>query len=145
MNDLLLAESQRPPIVITDKDHARLESCLARALDARFSGDVENLEIELGRARIVPEAAIPPNVVTLNTTVIVEDCDTLARRVFTVALPEHADYDDDRISVLAPVGAAVIGLRVDDEIRWPLPNGRVTRLRVVEILYQPEAAKLERR
>lgn len=135
------AEALRPPLTITDRDRALLERCIVRALHARAHAEAEELEAELARAHIVAAAEVPADVVTLNTTLVVEDCESGARRIITVVLPEHAGVERGRVSVLAPIGAAVIGLRLGDEIDWMLPNGRATRVRVAEIILQPEAVR----
>jgi regulator of nucleoside diphosphate kinase len=135
------AESFRPPLTITDRDRALLERCITRALHARAHAEAEELEAELARAHIVDVARVPADVVTLNTTLVVVDADTNTRRIITVVLPEQADVERGRVSVLAPIGAAVIGLRLGDEIDWMLPNGRAARLRVGEIILQPEAVR----
>ncbi len=96
------------------------------------------LDAELRRAQVVDEAAVPPDVVTMNTEVVYED-DTGARRTVRVVYPREADSARGRISVLAPIGSALLGLRVGQSIEWVLPRGR-RRLRVVEIRYQPESS-----
>jgi regulator of nucleoside diphosphate kinase len=95
------------------------------------------LDAELRRAQVVDGAAVPPDVVTMNTEVVYED-DTGARRTVRVVYPREADSARGRVSVLAPIGSALLGLRVGQSIEWLLPKGR-RRVRVVEIRYQPES------
>jgi regulator of nucleoside diphosphate kinase len=97
----------------------------------------EALDAELRRAQVVDGTAVPPDVVTMNTEVVYED-DTGARRTVRVVYPREADSAHGRISVLAPIGSALLGLRVGQSIEWQMPKGR-RRVRVVEIRYQPES------
>jgi regulator of nucleoside diphosphate kinase len=83
---------------------------------------------------------MPADVVTMRARVTVEDTVNGRRRELVLVYPEEADASASKISVLAPVGVAILGLRVGDTVEWPLPNGRTTHLRIVEIPYQPEAA-----
>jgi regulator of nucleoside diphosphate kinase len=98
----------------------------------------EALDAELRRAQVVEWAAVPPDVVTMNTEVVYEDVDTGIRRTVRVVYPRDADSAKGHVSVLAPIGSALLGLRVGQSIEWALPKGR-RRVRVVEIRYQPES------
>lgn len=98
----------------------------------------EALDAELRRADVVDGAHVPPDVVTMNSEVVYED-DTGARRTVRIVYPREADSARGRISVLAPIGSALLGLRVGQSIEWTLPKGR-RRVRVVEIRYQPESS-----
>jgi regulator of nucleoside diphosphate kinase len=75
----------------------------------------------------------------MNSTVRLRDLDSGEVETYTLVYPNEADAEENRISVLAPIGTAIIGYRVGDVIKWPVPGGFV-RLRVEEILYQPERA-----
>jgi len=121
-------------IIVSELDFARLTRLLEQHDPA-----TEALESELERAVIVRPSAVPDNVVTMNSEVEYEDTETGTRRVVRVVYPRDADASRGWISVLAPVGSALLGLRVGQSIRWPLPSGP-RNIRVVEIRYQPEAA-----
>jgi regulator of nucleoside diphosphate kinase len=101
--------------------------------------DVSGLVGELQRAVVVPASEIPPDVITMNSRARLLDLDQLTTLELTVVYPEDADFAEGRISVVAPIGAAMLGYRVGDEIEWVVPSGP-RRLRVEAILYQPEAA-----
>ena len=88
----------------------------------------------------VPSDQIPPHVVTMNSRVRFKDESSGTELTVTLVYPGDADASTGRISILAPVGSALIGLSVGDTIEWQLPNGRTKTLRIVELLYQPEAA-----
>lgn len=124
-----------PSIMITDRDLERLR----RLLDQYDTPLAEALDAELHRAVVVPQRDVPADVVTMNSEVTYEDCATGARRTIRIVFPQDADASAGRISVLAPIAAALLGLRTGQEIEWRVPKG-MTRLRVVEIRYQPEAA-----
>ena len=102
------------------------------------------LEQELSRARWVDAEAIAPDVVTMNSRVVCEDESSGERHELELVYPHEADVDRRRVSVLAPVGAALLGLAVGSSIEWPLPGGRTTRVRVLAVPFQPEAAQRQR-
>lgn len=126
-----------PRIVLSRFDQERLEKLLA-SVGAR--PDLDALRAEIDRAEIVEPEAIPPNRVTMNSRVRFVDEESKKEHEITLVFPGHAKVEENRISVLAPVGSALLGLSVGDTIEWPLPNARSRRLRVVAITYQPEAA-----
>ena len=121
---------EQDSITITDLDLARLGHLK----------DAVELAPELDRADIVPFHAVPPNVVTMNSRVAFEDETTGEFRIVTIVYPHEADPSEGKISVMAPVGSALLGLSVGQSIEWCFPDGRPRTLRVVELLYQPEAA-----
>lgn len=121
-------------IIITNTDLERL----LPVLDHYDTPASESLDTELHRAVIVDQRVVPPDVVTMNSEVEYEDCDTFARRSVRVVYPKDADFERGRVSVLAPIGSALLGLRVHQSIEWTVPGGR-KRIRVVELRYQPEA------
>lgn len=126
---------REPSLIITDKDLA----LLLPVLDQNDTPLSESLEGELRRASIVAHRDVPADVVTMNSEVTYEDVATGARRTIRVVFPRDANASAGRVSVLAPIAAALLGLRVGQEIDWRVPRG-MTRLRVVEVGYQPEAA-----
>jgi regulator of nucleoside diphosphate kinase len=122
-------------IYITETDLDRLEEIIQNQSPAS-----QVLENELANAIVVPSTDIPPDVVTMNSRVVFEDVQSGARNTVTLVYPSRADASDGYISVLAPVGVALLGLRVGQTIDWAMPAGRVRQLRIVEVLYQPEAS-----
>ena len=101
--------------------------------DALRRLDCEKLQAELDRASVVPAAEVPVNVVTLHSQVEYEDETAGDRRVVTVVYPHEADVANGRISVLAPVGAALLGLSTGQTIDWEFPHGVCRRLRVLKV------------
>lgn len=128
-------------IYITDKDMARLEELLEIAGEyaARDNKHLEELSRELLKAEVVESAEIPANVVTMNSQVLLLDVDTNESKTYRLVFPRDADLEQNRISILAPIGTAMIGCRVGNVIRWNAPAGE-RRLKIARILYQPEAA-----
>ncbi|OJH36757.1 nucleoside diphosphate kinase regulator [Cystobacter ferrugineus] len=129
-----------PTVRVTVEDMQRLRAVVDRHLDGTLAAAAEQLDGELERAVVEPQDQIPPDVVTMRSRILFEDVETGRRREATLVYPEEANIEQSKISVLAPVGLAVLGLRANDIIEWPLPNARRTRFRIVEVLYQPEAS-----
>jgi regulator of nucleoside diphosphate kinase len=123
-------------LYLTEDDLERL-SQLLEAQGGRFA----KLEGELARAMVVPRGEIPRDVVTMNSRVVFENETTGERREVTLVYPGDADIDAGKISVLVPVGTALLGLRVGQSIDWELPSGERHRYRVIEVPYQPESAR----
>ena len=128
-------------IVITGDDMARLRELVrqGRRASRRDQGHLAELDQELDRAEIIGAEELSSDVVTMHSTVRVLDLDTDARSVYTVVFPVEADIDKKRISVLAPIGTALIGYRAGDRVEWLTPGG-TKRLQTEEVLFQPEAA-----
>ncbi|WP_437493934.1 nucleoside diphosphate kinase regulator [Sorangium sp. So ce1014] len=129
------------PIVITEFDRDRLTRLL-EALRERPGADpptLEALEIELERADVVKQQEVPPDVVTMNSRAQLVDLDTQEALSVTVVFPGSADVNSGRISVLAPMGLALLGCREAEEVEWPTPS-RTRRLRIERVVYQPEAS-----
>ncbi|MEI7038223.1 nucleoside diphosphate kinase regulator [Fulvimonas yonginensis] len=128
----------RPAIVLSRLDVERIETLLD-GLPAAESRQHEALRAELERAEVREPAEMPPDVVTMNSTVTFGD-DTGGRPVTVSLVYPAAAGTPGTVSVLAPVGSALLGLARGQEIEWPMPGGQSHRLRVVDIVYQPEAA-----
>lgn len=129
----------RPPIIISTLDAARLEKILDW-LSGDFSPNCEDLQTELDRAQIVKPEEIPPDVVTMNSTVLFRIEPSDKEFSLTLVYPNENDFNAAKISVLAPVGSALLGLREGDKISWPKPGGGLLHVRVLKIVYQPERA-----
>lgn len=118
------------PLFISHPDHLKLRLLLSGALNAGAASQaLRNLRDELDRATIVDPAAFPTDVVTLDSAVEFEDLETGEIEEYTITFPERADVDVGRISVLAPIGTALIGCRVGSVVNWSTPGG-VRRLKV---------------
>jgi len=126
-------------ICITQRDMQRLRNLLYHPDLLRQKPYLEQLERELNRANVVESAQIPADIITMNSTALLIDLETDEEMMLTLVYPEHAYIPEGRISVLAPVGMAILGCRQGETVRWEVPEGSRS-LRVDSILYQPEAA-----
>jgi regulator of nucleoside diphosphate kinase len=124
-------------LYLTQKDFERLENILPTVPE---SDNILKLEEELARAVVVPSDQIPADVVTMNSRVRFFDESDGREMTVTLVYPSQADASAGKVSVLAPVGSALLGLSVGQSIEWPLPDGRKKILSIKEVLYQPEAA-----
>ena len=128
-------------IHITELDHQRLTDLIERTRE-RDSVDREylnKLEAELDRAEIIERTRVPADVITMRTTVRLKDLVSGETNTYSLVFPTEADFTEGKISVLAPIGTAILGYRLGDTIEWPVPSG-LRRLKVEEIVYQPESA-----
>lgn len=128
-------------IFVTTRNMQRLLSLLDSTPASRNAEALENLESELAAAVVVAPDQIPPTVVTMGSTVRFRDEATDQTREVTLVYPQEANAQLGKVSILAPVGAALIGLSVGESIDWPLPGGRRKRFRLEAILYQPESER----
>lgn len=130
----------REQILITREDKRRLLRILPRiGTEYVDREDLILLAEEIERAVEVEPDDVPADVVTLNSTARVTDLENGATTDYTIVMPGEANYEAGKISVLAPLGTALLGYRVGDEIEWEMPRG-VRRLRIDAVLFQPEAA-----
>lgn len=131
-------------LVISREDFNSIEQAIAVARAKRTGRDRENLdrlERELLRATLVPANELPDDVVALGTEFTVSDRVDGTEERYRLVLPAQADFEQKRISVLAPVGAALLGYRTGDQVDWPVPGG-VRRLRIEQVV---QAGARERR
>lgn len=132
-------------VEMTCLDHCRLTALInyAVAEDRLHVPDVKHLSAlrqKLESALCRESADISPDVVTMGSTVLFREIDNGECWTFTLCYPEEANIFQDRVSVLAPIGTALLGQRVADRVDWPVPSGKV-QIEIAEIVYQPEAAQ----
>jgi regulator of nucleoside diphosphate kinase len=129
-------------IFITSVDRNRLLKLIQEEREfstAKNKDYLKDLEEELNRANIVPSEEIPSDVITMNSKVRLKDLDSKEETLYTLVYPAEANLLEDKISVLAPVGTAILGFREGDVLEWKVPDG-IVKLKVEKLLYQPEAA-----
>ncbi|MDX9872368.1 MAG: nucleoside diphosphate kinase regulator [Clostridia bacterium] len=129
-------------IDITVKDRERILKVIAEEREfgtGRNKEALKELEQELNRANIVSSEKIPSGSITMNSKVLLKDLDLGEETIYTLVYPEEADLAENKISILAPIGTAILGFREGDVIDWKVPAG-IVKLSVEKILYQPEAA-----
>lgn len=130
---------RKKSIVVTESDARMLRNLLDRSATTRHDSEhVHELAVELERAIVLERDEIPHKVVTLNKQVEVFDLDTGARQEVTLVDPADADVSARRISVLAPLGTALLGYQEGDEVEWLMPGG-LRRLRVDRVFDEPRA------
>ena len=128
-------------IYITKADHERLSKLIEIAREREGEANreyVDRLEEELDHAEVVQQKDIPADVITMRSMVRLKDLDTSEEMIYRLVFPTEANYDEGKISILAPIGTAMLGYRRGDVIEWQVPSG-VRRLSVEEVLYQPES------
>ncbi len=127
-------------VYITNADQSRLLTFISR--EREFGGgnteNLTDLECEIKRATITSAKDIPKDVVTMHSRVWLQDLDSGEDVFYTLVYPAEADLAEGMISVLAPVGTAILGYRVGDIVEWIVPGG-TARYRIEKVLFQPEA------
>ena len=121
------------PIQITVEDMHRLRRVVETHAGGVQDLAAEMLESELDRAHVLSRSELPPGVVTMRSRVVYENVDTGERREAVLVYPAEADLSRSLISVLAPIGTALLGLSVGQSISWPVPSGRTRTIRVVSV------------
>ena len=113
-----------------------IENCPHNHPDKKY---LLELEKELDRCKVIEPRNVPPDVITMNSKVHLTDMNSGEKITYILVFPEHANLKARKISILAPIGTALIGYSVGDIIEWEVPAG-IVQLKVDEISYQPEAA-----
>jgi regulator of nucleoside diphosphate kinase len=140
---MMHSAQDRPEIYVSTHDYERL-SALADFYKSRRRGVLVDFLIdELERAELVPAAAIGRNVVTMNSRVRIIDPDTGERRTVTLVYPGEEDSNQGKISVVTPMGTALLGLREGARMEWRTLDGRRKSISVLEVQYQPESCGLD--
>jgi regulator of nucleoside diphosphate kinase len=111
------------PIYITRDDYSKLRLLITTALHSNATSALQKLREELDRAAVIDSAAIPAGIVTMDSTVEFEDLGTGEIEEYTITFPDRADVEKKRLSILAPIGTALIGYRVGDLVSWSTPGG----------------------
>ena len=133
MQKALSGRATRPRIVIASTEHARLLALADKALDAQ-PRVAEFLLDELNRAYVVPDGTCAANVVRIGSRVVYREDSTARVRRVTLTYPHAANIEQNRVSVLTPIGAALIGMSVAQAIEWPTPDGRRDAITVLDVM-----------
>nr|WP_217346714.1 nucleoside diphosphate kinase regulator [Noviherbaspirillum sp. L7-7A]MBV0881193.1 nucleoside diphosphate kinase regulator [Noviherbaspirillum sp. L7-7A] len=128
----------KPSITVSSQDLERIEALLDTL--PPDSPAAQSLREELDRADILPPQEVPPSVVTMRSTVRFQIDESPETFCLTLSYPREMPDVPDGISLLTPIGTALLGLTVGDSMDWPRPDGQLVRVRIVEVLYQPERA-----
>lgn len=126
---------------LTELDHVRLLNVLRRDAGGPASpAQRRAIEDLLDNAVLVPSREVAPDVVTMHSQVLLQDQTSGQRHTLTLCFPAQADAATGQVSVLSPVGCALLGLRVADVARWATPAGEIRSTEVVAVSFQPEAS-----
>jgi regulator of nucleoside diphosphate kinase len=127
-------------LVITEADFDRLNGLVASRQGRVVYGSLaEHLRYELGRGKVVPPTRVSKDLVTMNSRVRIRDIKSDHPETYTLVFPHEANISTGLLSVLAPLGTALLGAKLGDIIELETPGG-IRRIKVEKILYQPEAA-----
>jgi len=128
-------------IILNRLDFTRIKRCITEAQEAKSIGnsEAEKLLTELESARIVRPEEIPSDVVSMNSIVKISFKNNSRQVQFQIVYPDQANLKENKISIFSPIATALIGYKVGDEIEWVVPAG-LTKIKIDEIIYQPEAA-----
>ncbi len=129
------------PIYVTENDMRKLRALIQSSRDSRKTNEksLQILEAELNKAKVVKSEVIPSDVITMHSEVQLLDIDTGEETTYRIVYPNQADIDKGNVSILAPIGTALLGYSVGDIIEWSVPAG-TAKWKVMKISYQPESA-----
>lgn len=116
-------------ILLTERDYLRIRYLLS----VNKQDDFEDLEVEIERARIISEDEIPDDLVTMNSKVTYQILNEGKIATIILVFPDEADIGNGKVSILASLGSALIGLRKNQEINWAFPDGRQKRLKILKV------------
>ncbi len=119
--------------LLTELDHSRLNNLRGGHLPPELADTMDSLDL-------VPSREVPPDVVTMYSQLMLEDVASGKRQKLTLCYPADAEPHNGFISVLSPVGASLLGMRVGSIARWRTPNGDACEALVAALLFQPEAS-----
>lgn len=126
-------------IIMSKVDYDQLQNLFFSRFAVAF-GDklyLQSLQGELNSAKILPPDEIPSDVVTMNSTVRLREFRSRQMETYTLVYPKDADIAEGKLSVLAPIGTAILGYRVGDWVEWRVPSGQI-RFKIEELVFQPE-------
>lgn len=128
-------------VTLTKNDYTRIYKAITDAKNSKTinSNEAEKLLSELSKAEIVPSENIDKDVVTMNSEVKLFFENTQKEQSFKIVYPQDANLKENKISIFSPIATALIGYNIGDEIEWIVPGG-MTKIKIVDLIYQPEAA-----
>ena len=128
-------------VTLTKNDYTRIYKAITDAKNSKTinSNEAEKLLSELSKAEIVPSEKIDKDVVTMNSEVKLFFENTQKEQSFKIVYPQGANLKENKISIFSPIATALIGYKIGDEIEWIVPGG-MTKIKIIDLIYQPEAA-----
>jgi regulator of nucleoside diphosphate kinase len=134
-----MTKQSLPEIKMTRRDFARIDQLTAVQAPSHASRIVDVLVRELSRATVVEPTQLAPDVVTMLSQVMYRDEETGQKRIVTLVYPPASPIGDDSLSIMTPLGAALIGLSEGQSIEYERADGQMRRVTVVKVLFQPAA------
>ncbi|WP_296283210.1 nucleoside diphosphate kinase regulator [uncultured Acinetobacter sp.] len=126
----------KPKIIISEQNLNRLETMLEH--QTKFTETMKHLEDELARAEVVKPNQLPANVVSMNAKVLITVAPSTKSSEITLVYPHDFRGEGGQVNIIAPIGAAILGLAEGQEIEWPQPDGHMMKVKIEKVLYQPE-------
>ncbi len=128
-------------IILSKLDYTRITESIkqAKQLGKIAVNEANKLLNELSSAKVVESNEIPSDVVTMNSIIKISFLNTEKVVQFQLVYPENANIKENKISIFSPIATALIGYKLNDEVEWLVPSG-LTKIKIVEIIYQPEAS-----
>lgn len=128
-------------IFITEYDLKRLHDLLADSMSTEYrnSAYLKQLDEELKRGQVVAPTEVPADVITMNSRALLLDLESNEEMEYTLVFPQDADPSAGKISILAPIGTAMLGYREGETFAWQVPDG-LRKIKVIKIIFQPEAS-----
>lgn len=126
----------KPKIIISEQDLNRLETMLEH--QTKFTETMKHLEDELARAEVVKPNQLPANAVSMNAKVLITVAPSTKSSEITLVYPHDFRGEAGQVNIIAPIGAAILGLAEGQEIEWPQPDGQMMKVKIEKVLYQPE-------
>ncbi|WP_445115422.1 nucleoside diphosphate kinase regulator [Acinetobacter sp. WZC-1] len=128
----------KPDIIISSQDLQRLQTMLEH--QTQFTATMQHLEDELARAEVVAPQDVPANVVSMNAKVLISLAPATEPTEVSLVYPHDFHGEKGQVNVLAPIGAAILGLTEGQQIEWPQPDGQLMKVKIEKVIYQPEQA-----
>ena len=126
----------KPNIIISEQDLNRLETMLEH--QTVLTSTMKHLEDELARAEVVEPQKVPSDVVTMNAKVLITIAPATESTEITLVYPHDFKGEKGQVNIIAPIGAAILGLAEGQDIEWPQPDGHMMKVKIEKVLYQPE-------
>lgn len=126
----------KPNIIISEQDLHRLETMLEH--QTVLTPTMKHLEDELARAEVVEPQNVPTDVVSMNAKVLITIAPATESTEITLVYPHDFKGEKGQVNIIAPIGAAILGLAEGQDIEWPQPDGHMMKVKIEKVLYQPE-------
>ena len=126
----------KPQLILSEQDLNRLETMLEH--QQQLTPTMQHLEEELARAIVVAPQDVPANVVSMNARVLIRVDGAVDAHEVILVYPHDFKGEKNQVNVIAPIGAAILGLAEGQEITWPQPDGKIMQVKIEKVLFQPE-------